>query len=192
MIDLQNTLSHRQRKTPQVFFIAIDGRAGSGKSSLATWLGKALHAEIIQVDDFSGPDNPFAWAGDMQKHVIQPILAGKKYLSYPRASWWENHAPPPVENQPVTDVMIIEGVGSVGSAINSSWDLTLYVETPRPICFRRGVERDLSTGKPRRDIETIWRHWQEKETAYLAQENPIAKVDFVLNGTLAFADQIVL
>lgn len=45
----------RRAKDGQVFVIAIDGRAASGKSTLAKLLKQVIHADIVQMDDFFLP-----------------------------------------------------------------------------------------------------------------------------------------
>lgn len=102
-------------KVGSIVFIAIDGHGGSGKSTVAEFLSKKLGAEIIHTDDFAGWDNPENWWPLIIERVFDPIKNGNKTLSYPRSKWWETHNPEPVVDQPVTKIMILEGVTALRS-----------------------------------------------------------------------------
>ena len=97
-----------QRDLPNKF-LAIDGHGGSGKSTLAGILADKLGAEIIRIDDFASWDNPLNWWPLLIEYVFEPISKGARILSYPRSKWWVDHHPDPMVDQPVTDVMILEG-----------------------------------------------------------------------------------
>lgn len=55
LIPLLSKLSSMAGKSSQSLTIAIDGRAASGKSTLAQWLAQILDAGIVHMDDFFLP-----------------------------------------------------------------------------------------------------------------------------------------
>jgi len=173
-------------------FIAIDGRGGSGKSTLALILSKQLRAEIIHVDDFMGWDTFDQWHPSLIQDVFVPILQGRELLSYNRSSWDEGHHPEPVINQFVTKTMILEGVGSLRKELREYISLGIFVETPKEICFVRGYERDIQNGKNVEEITLLWKKWQDREDHYFKRNNPKECVDYVLDGTQDFLQQIVV
>ena len=116
-VNLREVLSSRQSKVGNTVFIAVDGRGGSGKSTLANWLSEKC-MRSVQTDDFASWDNPLNWWPLVIERVFQPIKSGAKTLSYPRSKWWENYHPDPVVNQPVTDIMILEGVSASREGIS--------------------------------------------------------------------------
>lgn len=190
MIHIQKQLAEKPARLGKVKLIAVDGYAGCGKSSLATLLAKQLHAEIIHVDDFATWDQEFPWHTRLVNEVLIPIQNEAMTLSYERTSWWEDHHPEKITNQPVTEVMILEGVRALRPELRNYISLSLFVCTSKEICLERGITRDLSTGKGVEEITALWKTWQASETAYMEAEKPEMYADIVLDGTISFENQI--
>lgn len=177
-------------KVGKTRIIAIDGHGGSGKSTLAKMLSKQLNAEIIHTDDFAGWDNPENWWPLVIERVFEPIKNGATSLSYPRSKWWETHNPEPVINQPVTDIMILEGVSSLRKEFRPYLSLGIFVDTPIDVCLQRGFERDRGQdGKSDDEIKQMWQDWYKAENTYIARDDPQAFANLVLNGTEPFEEQ---
>jgi uridine kinase len=173
------------------FVIAVDGHGGSGKSTLANLLSEKLKAEIIHTDDFAGWDNPLNWWPLVIERVFEPIKNGEKLLNYPRSKWWEAHNPEPVVNQPVTPIMILEGVSSLRKEFRQYISYGIFVDTPLEVCLRRGFERDRGQdGKSEDEIKEMWREWYKKEETYIEHDNPKEFADLVVDGTKSFEEQI--
>lgn len=191
-MNLRQMLSSRHSKSGKTFFIAIDGRAGSGKSTLAQWLAKELDAQVVMTDDFASWNNPFNWWLAVIEQVFHPIRNGSQSISYPRTKWWDNHHPEPVINQPVTGIMILEGVGSSRKEFQEYISLNIFVDTARDICLRRGLERDRGTGKTAKELTRLWEGWFEEEEKYLQRDQPREHADIEIDGTKPLEDQITL
>lgn len=173
-----------------VVLIAVDGHGGSGKSTLANYLADKLKAEVIHTDDFAGWDNPVNWWPLVIERVFEPIKCREKLLNYPRSKWWETHHPEPVVNQPVTPVMILEGVSALRKEFRPYISYGIFVDTPKAICLQRGFERDKGVdGKPDEEIEQMWRDWRDAEEAYVEQHDPRAAADLVIDGTKPLHEQ---
>jgi energy-coupling factor transporter ATP-binding protein EcfA2 len=57
--------------------VAVDGRAGSGKTTFATRLGRLLPAAVvIEIDDFLNWSDLDDWWPRLEKEAIAPLLAG--------------------------------------------------------------------------------------------------------------------
>ena len=182
---LQELLSAKEPKTGKVKFIAIDGHGGSGKSTVAKLIAAELGAEIIQTDDFASWENPTNWWPLVIECVFRPVMEGATKLNYPRSKWWPNHHPEPVVDQPVTPIIILEGVTALRKEFRPYVSLGLYVETPRDICMQRGIARDLTndTGKTKEEITNMWQKWAADEDDYLKRDDPKAYADIVVDGT---------
>lgn len=171
--------------------VAIDGHGGSGKSTLAKILATQLNAEIIQTDDFAGWDNPTDWWPLLIERVLDPIKNGAKTLSYPRSKWWETHNPEPVVDQPVTKIVIVEGVTSLRKEFRPYVSFGIFVDAPLEVCMQRGFERDKGQdGKSDEEIKHMWEQWYKKEEAYFNRDNPKEFADLVLDGTKPFEGQL--
>ena len=174
-----------------IFLIAIDGHGGSGKSTLATLLSEKLNAGIIHTDDFAGWENPLNWWPLVVERVFEPIKNGEKLLNYPRSKWWETHNPEPVVNQPVTPVMILEGVSSLRKEFRPYISYGIFVDTPLEVCLQRGFERDKGQdGKPDEEIKQMWQRWYEKEEIYIKRDSPKEFADLVVVGTKPFDEAV--
>ena len=191
-VDLRQIVASKQPKVGNVFVIAIDGRGGSGKSTLAKWLSEKLGAQLVRTDDFASWDNPLDWWLLVIERIFRPIENGAKTLGYPRTKWWENHRPEPVVAQPVSHLMILEGVSSSRREFRSYMSLSIFVDTPKEICLRRGVARDAITGKTRDELTQLWKGWFEAEDKYLQRDHPEQLADITVDGTKPFDDQISL
>ena len=188
---IKEKLSVMQPKCGDVKFIAVDGHGGSGKSTLAKILAEQFNAEIIHTDDFAGWENPEDWWPMVIERVFEPIINGSTALSYPRSKWWETHHPEPVVDQPVTNIMILEGVTSLRREFRPYISLGIYVDTPLDVCLKRGFERDKDQdGKTDDEIMDMWREWYKKEEIYIARDKPIEFADLVLDGTKPFEEQL--
>ncbi len=192
MIKIQQILSQKEPRLGETKLIAIDGYAGSGKSSLAKLLATQLQAEIIHVDDFATWDQEFPWHTRLINEVFIPIQKKAATLSYERTSWWENHNPEKITNQPVTEVMILEGIRALRPELRDYISLSIFVSTPTDLCLQRGIARDLNTGKGVEEITALWKTWQASETAYMEQSKPETYANIVVDGTTPFQSQITL
>lgn len=190
-VDLREVLAIQRAKIGTTILIAIDGRGGSGKSMLATWLSERLNAQVIHTDDFASWDNPINWWPILIERVFEPIKNGATTLSYPRSKWWDNHFPEAAVNQPVTCVMIVEGVSSSRREFRDYINLSIFVDTPKAICLHRGIKRDTATGRTRRELEMIWSEWSNDEDEYMRRDHPQEHADIVVNGTVPFEEQLL-
>jgi len=188
---LEQLLDETSSKIGKTLFVAIDGHGGSGKSTLAEMLGKHFNAEIIHTDDFAGWDNPENWWPLVIERVFEPIKKGATTLNYPRSKWWETHDPEAVIKQPVTNVMILEGVSALRKEFRPYISFGIFVDTPFEICLKRGFERDNGQdGKPDDEVKRMWRDWYEKEEIYMTRDNPRDFANLVINGTKSFEEQL--
>jgi uridine kinase len=179
------------RRQLPVKFLAIDGHGGSGKSTLAGILSDRLNAEIVRTDDFASWDNPLNWSPLLIEYVFNPIRKGSKALSYPRSKWWADHHPEPVVDQPVTDIMILEGVTALRKELRPYISYGIFVDTPTELCLQRGLARDAGMdGKSDAEIDTMWRAWISDEDDYITRDNPKANANSVVDGSRPFLGQI--
>lgn len=190
MHNIQNFLATHQPKNGRFFTIAIDGRGGSGKSSLVEYLKPLLPGfTMLNGDDYFEPvENQVVW-GDFNDErfiadVIEPLKHGNtfKYCPY---DW---HADPNITEQQIT---VQKGVcleRMFSFRFDLDWDLKIWVETPKEVCFERGLGR----GHMPRDRQIgAWKIWQAQEDEYIRTFNPKEKADIVLNGTKDFKEQLL-
>lgn len=183
--------SQPRTQTGNTLFIAIDGHGGSGKSTLATILATELNAQVIRTDDFASWDNPTNWWTLVIERVFEPIKQGQTHLSYPRSSWWPDHKPDPIENQPVTEITILEGVSSPRHEFRPYLGFGIFVHTPESLCIERSITRDLASNTDTREnLTLLWHKWLEEEGKYFDKDNPKDYADLVIDASEPFTDNL--
>ena len=98
------------------YIIAISGFGGAGKSTFASALGNAIDAPVIGVDSFmvdrNRPDYELWKIMDfdrLKREVLSPFLERKR-VRYGHFDW-ETNAIGEVRELPLTECVIVEGVG---------------------------------------------------------------------------------
>lgn len=189
-ISLDDLIASKKPKAGSVFFIAVDGHGGSGKSTFSKYLSERLHALIIHTDDFASWDDPVNWWPLVIERIFEPIKNGASTLNYPRSKWWEDHHPEPAVDERVTDIMILEGVGALREEFRDYISIGFFVDTPKELCLARGIARDGNTGKKPEELTQMWNKWFESEDIYMKRDNPKAYADAIIDGTKPIEEQI--
>lgn len=169
--------------------VCVDGPSGSGKTSLAAALNRAFrdalrapgtsadraHVRLLHMDNvYDG------WAGlasgmaTVASDVVAPLAAGRpgRYRRYDwhRMAFAEERVVEPV------DVLMVEGVGSGGSAYDAAITCLVWVDTPSDVRLRRSLARD---GEAMRARLLAWR---QQEDAMFARERTRERADLVVDG----------
>jgi phosphoribulokinase len=170
--------------------VGIDGQGGSGKSTLARELAQnlGLSVAIVQGDDFysdtsahekslltpeEGYEKYFDWRR-LETEVIGSIRDGATTLRYQRYDWniagmgtWTGI--------PMPEVVIIEGVYSLGPELRDAFDVTVFVHTSESTRLLRQ--------KKRGENSKFWiNRWTAASDFYVTSEGPWEWVDFILEG----------
>jgi len=190
-VNIANVLAPKQPAAGRTKIIGVDGHGGSGKSTLAELIACQFHGEIIHTDDFASWDNPKNWWPQLIACVLRPIADGAETLSYPRSQWWPDHHPEPVVDQPVTEVLILEGVSALRHEFRRYLTLGIFVTAPLEICLDRGLTRDADQGT-KEEILKKWQQWYEDEEGYIQRDDPEDYAEVVLDGTRPFEEQLLL
>lgn len=157
--------------------VAIDGRGGAGKSSLAGWLASQVDGTVIHVDDFGRPGAPYDdWDWHrLRTQVLEPLRADRD-CRYQRYDWAADGLGEWVDLR-ASGIVIVEGVTVLREALGDLWDLKVWVETPYDLRLERGVERD---GETERETWVTW--WMPQEDIYIERESPMGRADIVISG----------
>jgi uridine kinase len=75
-----------------------------------------------------------------------------------------------------TGIVILEGVTASRQAFQPYLSYSIWIETPRDLRLRRGLERDGE------DARAQWERWMEAEDRYIETERPAERADIVLAG----------
>ena len=72
--------------------------------------------------------------------------------------------------------VILEGVSASREAFRPFLTYSVWIETPRDVRLRRGLERDGD------DARAQWEAWMAEEDDYVSRERPHDYVDLILAG----------
>ena len=156
--------------------VAVDGPAGSGKTTLAARLAAAfaqvqIEATVLHMDDvyegWTGLDE--ALEHRVLTQVLHP-LASAEPARWQRYDWhrgqfddWQVTAP--------TDVLVLEGCGAGARAYAAYISLLVWVEAAPQTRVARGVARDGE------QVLGHWLPWMELEEAYFAANDTRERAD---------------
>ena len=164
------------RRPGPVRLVAIDGPGGSGKSTFALRLSEAAGgAPIVHTDDFASAEDSLGWWPRLLEQVIEPLSRGVT-ATYQRYDWpscalAEWHV---VEAAPI---VLIEGVSSGRSEWLAQLSFVVWIDTPRDVCLRRGLDRDGD------DALEFWKEWMAAEDQHYHRDPTRDRADLVVDGT---------
>lgn len=120
-----------------VRLVAVDGHAGSGKSTFAGRLAAALGgAPVVRLDDLATHEEFFAWTARLRAQVIEPLARGEAGRVTPY-DWNLRRfgASRPLEPAPV---VLIEGVGAGRREVRPWLALLLWMDLGAEGSWARG------------------------------------------------------
>lgn len=156
--------------------IAIDGPAGSGKTTLAAAIAAlAPGARVVHMDDLYAGWSGLPRVTEQLDPLLRPLAAGEPG-SYRRYDW---HAGAFAETVPVPPVplLVLEGVGSGSSAHAGLVTTLVWVSAPHDLRMRRGLERDGDAFAP------YWEQWACDEAELFAREHTESRADVFVDGS---------
>ncbi|WP_315096920.1 uridine kinase [uncultured Cellulomonas sp.] len=158
----------------RVRLVAVDGPAGSGKTTLAAALAER-GAAVLHLDDlyegWSGLEGSL-WPR-LSAQVLEPLrrgLAGR-YQRYD----WPTGAFTEWVDVPVPELLVVEGCGAARRAVDDLAVLRVWVEAPANLRLERGLARDGA------HAEGLWRTWMADEAAHFARERTRERADVRLD-----------
>lgn len=184
---LASAVRERARALAHPCIVALDGRSGVGKSTLAGQLGTLLDAAVIDGDDFFAggvairSDTPADRARDCidwcrQRTVLEALRAGRTatYLAFDWDTFDGRLEQVPTRVEPRSFV-IVEGVYSARPELAEWLDLRVLLRATEASRFRRLLAREGSIGP--------WeRQWHEAEDWYFENAAPTASFHVVIDA----------
>ncbi|MET9802759.1 hypothetical protein [Streptomyces sp. NPDC006368] len=146
-----------------VRLVAVDGHAGSGKSTFAGRLADALGgAPVLHLDDIATHDELFAWTDRLRAEVLEPLTRGEAARVHPydwnRRRFGRSR---PLDPAPV---VLVEGVGAGRRALRPYLAWLLWMERGAEESWARGRHRDGPAQS------AFWDGWTVAETRHFAAD----------------------
>jgi uridine kinase len=155
--------------------VAIDGRSGAGKTSLAETIGGQLNAPVVSLEGLYGGWDGLERGIDLLVSEVLEPLAGGRAARVPRYDWVAGEWASPVVMQPPS-VLIVEGVGAGARRAASFESLLVWLEVPTPVRKGRALGRDGETFAP------YWDQWAAQEDLMLTRERTPDRADVLIRS----------
>jgi len=176
--------------TPAPVIIAIDGRSGAGKTTLAIELAARLRnhhrVSLFHLEDiYPGWNGLTAGIERYVSTVLTPLSRGDRAVW---TSWdWEKHYDGDTRVTLPAEIVIIEGVGAAAAEARPLLSAVIWADSPDDVRRTRALERDGGTYKP------FWDQWAAQEDEWLAVDDVPRQADIrVLNEANGSAPADVL
>ncbi|WP_105974129.1 uridine kinase family protein [Streptomyces geranii] len=161
--DLVRTLRRLPPSCGPVRLIAVDGHAGSGKTTFTGRLATALGgAPVLHLDDLATHEELFEWTERLLSQVTEPLSRGEN-ASYAPYDWVSRRFGPP-RTLPAAPVVLVEGVGAGRHAVRPFLARLLWMELAEEEAWTRGRSRD-GAGQ-----SEFWAGWVGAERRHFAAD----------------------
>lgn len=165
--------------TPAPVIIAIDGRSGAGKTTLAIELAARLRnhhkVSLFHLEDiYPGWNGLAAGIERYVSTVLAPLSRGEAATW---TSWdWANHYDGDTRVTLPAEIVIIEGVGAAAADARPLLSAVVWADAPDEVRRTRALDRDGGTYEP------FWDLWAAQEDDWLGNDDVPGHADIrVLN-----------
>jgi hypothetical protein len=156
--------------------LAVDGRSGGGKTTVARRLAAAVPgATVLHTDDVAWYHAFFDWADLMRDGILAPLRAGED-VAYRPPAWDERGRDGAVTSSGASPLVIVEGVGIGRRELAGYFDALVWVQTDADEARRRGLARDGA------DAAGFWAEWQAAEDPFQAEQRPWERAGLIVSG----------
>jgi uridine kinase len=179
VVDLPSLADDVRRLTRRPRLVAVDGRAGAGKSHFTSSLiPRCGDVALVRVDDFLWWGDIDGWWERLRREALEPLLDGRP-AQFRVRDWRNDPLGRGVGDRVVlepAETVVVEGVGSSRRDVAERIDQAYWVETSPETRLRRGLRRD---GEVRRGN---WLEWMDLEQAFFAVDGAASRADHVIDG----------
>jgi hypothetical protein len=161
-----------------VRLVALDGHAGSGKSTCAGRLSALLGgAPVLHLDDVAAHGRFFGWTERLSEQVLVPLARGStaRFDVYD----WDRRAFTGAAELPPAPVVLVEGVGAGRRALRPHLACLVWMDRDAAASWARGRHRDGA------ELAGFWREWTRAEEAHFAHDPSRPYADFLVRESPA-------
>ena len=163
--------------------IAVDGRGGSGKTTLTTALAAAVPgAQAFHLDDLIWNEPLYDWDQLYVDTLTQLRRVGS--LNLVPDKWREHGREGSIRIPAGSPLVLVEGTGAGLAAVRSLIDAHVWVQTGDDVAERRGIKRDIAEGVNGDAEESVrfWHWWMAGERLFFAKDRPWRRADVIVSG----------
>ncbi|TXJ06880.1 MAG: dephospho-CoA kinase [Aeromicrobium sp.] len=155
--------------------IGIDGRSGTGKTTLGRQLAFALECPLVSLESvYQG------WEGlDAGIDQMADALAALAHGDAAFVTTWDWAAGKPGERLPLptSHLLVLEGVGTGAHQIRPFLSYLIWLEAPAALRQTRALSRGGE------NYEQWWYIWAAQEDSYIERDTPAKHADLLIETT---------
>ncbi|WP_203991222.1 uridine kinase family protein [Sphaerisporangium rufum] len=158
--------------------IAIDGRGGAGKTTLAERLREVVPGSaIVHTDDIAWNHAYFDWGTLLLENILRPLHRGEAVDFRPEA--WTTHGRPGSITVPAgADYVWVEGTGIIRRELAPWLDASVWIQGDLDEQERLLVARDGDSPEQLAHVAS----WLQEELPFLLREQPWARATMIVAG----------
>jgi hypothetical protein len=158
--------------------IAIDGRGGAGKTTLAERLCQvAPNSAIVHTDDIAWNHACFDWGAVLVENILQPLHRGEA-VDFRPAAWITHDRTGSITVPAGADYIWVEGTGIIRDELAPWLDASVWIQGDLDEQERLLVARD---GDSSEQLEHV-ANWLLEELPFMLREQPWARASMIVAG----------
>lgn len=150
--------------------VLVDGRSGTGKTTLGAALAASLGSQLVHLDDVYPGWDGLRDAADAVPRDVLGTASG-----YRRWDWAASAPADWVSLDPDVSI-VIEGCGALSRASAPLATLRVWMTADDAVRKRRAIDRDGEV------FAVEWERWAAQEDAFISAEDPASLADVVLRS----------
>jgi uridine kinase len=159
-----------------VSVLAIDGPAGSGKTTLAADLARRTGSATVHMDDlYAGWTGLHAGITLARNTVLEPLSRGHA-IAVPTYDWTRNEYAG-LSPLSVGRLLIIEGVGAGALELEDLVSMLVFLDAPA------GTRRAQALSRGGEGFEERWDEWAAVEARYWDSDHPRERAQYFYGAT---------
>lgn len=172
------------QRSQRPFVVAIAGRGGAGKSTLAHQLAmRLIDSAVVPLDDFVVKGSLLAARVEehfdllrVEREVLISFTQGLPF-NYRRLDW-DSGMLVPIDGVIDSTLIVLEGICAFEPPLESYVDVRVWVDTPATVATARGRKRDEGT-----ENVDHWDVWERQDTDFLRRCKPHLRAEVVISGS---------
>jgi hypothetical protein len=158
--------------------IAIDGRGGAGKTTLAERLRRTVpDSVVVHTDDVAWNHAYFDWGAVLAENILQPVHRGQA-VDFRPAAWSDHDRPGSIIVASGVDIVWVEGTGILREELAPWLDAGMWLQGDLDEQERLLVARDGDSAEQRDHVA----NWLREELPFLRREQPWARATMIVAG----------
>ncbi|HEV2368386.1 MAG TPA: hypothetical protein VGR90_00845 [Acidimicrobiales bacterium] len=187
VVTVSDVLKRLRHATPGVAgrprVVAIDGRGGAGKTTLAERLRRAVPgSSVVHTDDVAWHHAYFDWGTLLIENVLRPLHRGAA-VDFRPVAWAARDRPGSITVPAGTEFVWVEGTGVMREELAPWLDASVWLQGDLGEQERLLVARDGDSPEQRQHVSD----WLLEELPFLLRERPWARATMLVQGPAQIA-----